>query len=84
MVPDNETSTEIFANSSDSSLVCASDENSMRCDDYVLQNCMKSVFSLCADDFCLQKIVHDFKYVQRIMEDSKCSVETKASRLVVL
>ncbi len=43
--------------------------------DEMLRSCVtefiNSVFSLCADDSCLQKIEHDFKYVKRVVKDTK-------------
>ncbi len=71
IVTDGEASMARMANSSVSSRVCPRDENWMRCYVHVLQNCMKSVFALCADDDCLQKIGLDFKCAKRIIEDSK-------------
>ena len=43
----------------------------MRCYVHVLQNCMKLVFALCADENCLQKIGLDFKRAKCIIEYSK-------------
>ena len=54
-----------------SSRVCARDEKLKKYYDHVLQNCMKSAFSLCVDDSSLQKINFDFKAVKHIVEGSK-------------
>ena len=60
-----------MSNSSVSSRVCARDEKWMRCYDLVLQICMKSAFSLCADDSSLQKVEFDFRVAKRVLEDYK-------------
>ena len=68
---DGEASMARIANGSVSSRVCARDEKWMRCYVHVLQNCMKSALSVCADASSTQKIEFDFKSVKRIVEDSK-------------
>ena len=71
IVTDEEASMARMANSSVSSRVRARDEKWMRCYVHVLQNCMKSALSVCADDSVLQKIEFDSRSVKRIVEDSK-------------
>ena len=73
IVTDGETSMARMANSSVISRVCPAKETLIRCYVHVLQNCMKTVFSQCADDSTLQKIDVDLKHVKRIVEDSKRS-----------
>ena len=61
-----------MVNSSVSSRLYTRDKNSMRCYVHVLQNCLKSVFAISADNDCFQKIGLDFKQSKRTTEDSKC------------
>ncbi len=60
-----------MANSSVSLRIAPRDQKWMRCYVHVLQKSMQSVFESCSDDPLLNKISSDFKFVKRIVEDSK-------------
>ena len=70
IVIDGEASMARLANSSFSSRASARDEKWMRYYDQVLQNCIKSAFSLCADDSSLQKTEFDFTSIKLTVEYS--------------
>ena len=71
IVTDGAASMARMANSSVSLRVAPRDQKWMRCYVHVLQKCMQSVFENCSDDPLLSKVSSDFKFVKRIVEDSK-------------
>ena len=60
-----------MAGSSISTRIATPDQKWMRWFVHVLNNCMKAVMDSCAGEELLQKIVADFKFMKRIVEDSR-------------